>query len=84
MLRRKRTLGLLAVAILVPVIGIAWWLLAPLFTSTTVEEEFPFASTAIVPPDMNRAQVEQVMSGIAKVDESADEEMPPPVAPHPN
>jgi len=36
MLRRKRTLGILAVVILVPVIGIAWWLLAPLFTNTTV------------------------------------------------
>ena len=66
MLRRKRILGILAVVILVPVIGIAWWLLAPFFTNTTVEEEFPFASTAVVPPDMDRAQVEQVMSGIAK------------------
>ena len=64
MLLRKRNLGILAIIILIPVIGIAWWLLAPLFTSTTVEEEFPFAVTASVPPDMTRAQVEQVMSGI--------------------
>jgi len=81
MLRRKRTLGILAVVILVPVIGIAWWLLAPLFTSTTVEEEFPFASKAAVPPDMDRAQVEQVMSSIAKVDQSSNEDMPLPVDP---
>ena len=81
MLRRKRILGILAVVILVPVIGIAWWLLAPFFTNTTVEEEFPFASTAVVPPDMDRAQVEQVMSGIAKVDQSSNEDMPLPVNP---
>jgi len=81
MLRRKRALGILAVVILVPVIGIAWWLLAPLFTSTTVEEEFPFASTAAVLPDMDRAQAEQVMSGIAKVDQSSNEDMPLPVDP---
>jgi len=81
MLRRKRILGILAVVILVPVIGIAWWLLAPLFTNTTVEEEFPFASTAVVPLDMDRAQVEQVMSGIAKVNQSSNEDMPLPVDP---
>ena len=40
MLLRKRNLGILAIVILIPIIGIAWWLLAPLFTSTTVEEEF--------------------------------------------
>ena len=81
MLLRKRNLGILAIIILIPVIGIAWWLLAPLFTSTTIDEEFPFSVTASVPPDMTRAQVEQVMSGIAKVDESANEEMPPPPDP---
>ena len=59
-----------------PVIGIAWWLLAPFFTNTTVEEEFPFASTAVVPPDMDRAHLEQVMSGIGKVDQSSNEDMP--------
>ena len=76
MSRRKRTLGVLAVVILVPIVAIAWWLLAPLLTSTTVEEEFPFASGATVPPNMTRAQMEQVMSGIAKVNQSANEEMP--------
>ena len=81
MFRRKRTLGILAVVISVPVIGIAWWLLAPLFTSATVEEEFPFASAATVPPDMTRAQVEMVMSGIAKMDSPANEPMPPPPDP---
>ena len=81
MLLRKRNLGILAIIILIPIIGIAWWLLAPLLTSTTVDEEFPFSITASVPPDMTRAQVEQVISGIAKVDASANEEMPPPLDP---
>jgi hypothetical protein len=36
MLLRKRNLGILAIIILIPIIGIAWWLLAPLLTSTTV------------------------------------------------
>ena len=81
MLLRKRTLGILAIIILIPIIGIAWWLLAPLFTSTTVDEEFPFAVTASVPADMTRAPVEQVMSGIAMVDESANEAMPSPADP---
>ncbi|MCH2518703.1 MAG: hypothetical protein MK210_10940, partial [Dehalococcoidia bacterium] len=78
---RKRTLGILAIIILIPIIGIAWWLLAPLLTSTTVDEEFPFAVTASVLPDMTRAQVEQVMSGIAMVDASANEAMPSPADP---
>ena len=81
MLLRKRTLGILAIIILIPIIGIAWWLLAPLLTSTTLDEEFPFAVTASVPPDMTRAQVEQVMSGIAMVDASANEAMPSPADP---
>ena len=81
MLLRKRNLGILAIVLLIPVIGIAWWLLSPLLTSKTVDEEFPFALTASVPPDMTRTQVEQVMSGIAKVDESANEEMPAPADP---
>lgn len=81
MLLRKRTLGILAIIILIPIIGIAWWLLAPLLTSTTVDEEFPFAVTASVPADMTRAQVEQVMSGIAMVDASANEAMPSPADP---
>ena len=81
MLLRKRTLGILAIIILIPIIGIAWWLLAPLLTSTTADEEFPFAVTASVPADMTRTQVEQVMSGIAMVDASANEAMPSPADP---
>ena len=81
MLLRKRNLGILAIIILIPVIGIAWWLLAPLLISTIVDEEFPFAVTASVFPNMTRAQIEQVMSGIAMVAGSANEAMPSPADP---
>ena len=50
---------------------------APLFTNKTVEEEFPFAFTAAVPPDMSRSDVEKIMEGIAAVDQDVvDEAMP--------
>ena len=41
MLRRKRILGILAVVILVPVIGIAWWLLAPFSPTPRWKRSFP-------------------------------------------
>ena len=59
MLRRKRTLVIAGVIILVPVVVIAWWLLSPLLVNKTVEEEFPFAFNATVPLNMDRASVEK-------------------------
>jgi hypothetical protein len=50
------------------VIAVAWWLLSPLFIDQTIEENFPFALNAEVPPDMSREEVEQVMAGMAKLD----------------
>ena len=45
------------------------------------EEEFPRASTAIVPPDMEREEVEKVMDIMAKVDqEPMDDPMPEEMA----
>lgn len=76
MLRRKRTLVIAGVIILVPVVAIAWWLLSPLLVNQTVEEEFPFAFNATVPPDMDRASVEKIMSGMASIDTQVDEVMP--------
>lgn len=70
---RTLVIGLI---VLVPVAALAWWLGSPLFLSTTVEEEFPFAGTALVPDGMTRSEVEQVMSGMAKVDQEMSEGMP--------
>lgn len=71
----SRTL-VIGLIVLIPIAAVVWWLGSPLFLSTTVEEEFPFAGTALVPDGMTRTEVEQVMSGIAKVDQDMSEGMP--------
>ena len=81
MFRRKRLLAVIGLVILIPVVGVAWWLLSPLFTSTTVEEEFPFASTATVPPGMTMAGIDKIMAGMAKVDSKVSEPMPDAIDP---
>ncbi len=53
-----------------------WYLGSPLFTSKTVNEEFPFAFNAVVPSNMTRTVVEQTMSGMAEVDQRVFEAMP--------
>ena len=55
---------------------LGWSLGSPLFTNTTVDEEFPFAATATVPEDMDIEAVEAVMSGMAKVESPVSEDMP--------
>ena len=77
---RKRNLLLLAgVIILIPVLGLAWWLLSPLFISQTVDEEFPRAANAVVPADMTMAAVEAEMMEMESVDRPmlTPEAMPP-------
>ena len=64
------------VVVVVAIIAFAWWLVSPVFVSTTVDEEFPLAATAVVPPDMTRAEVEKVMAEKAKVTQEMTEEMP--------
>lgn len=60
----------------IPVIAIAWWLLSPLFTGKTVDEELTFSANAVVPDNMTSQEVEQIMSGMSKVDSMVDEGMP--------
>jgi hypothetical protein len=78
---RKRNIFIIAgLVILIPVLGLAWWLLSPLFISKTVDEEFPFAATAEIPADMTMAEVEQVMVAMSKMNQaSMDEPMPPEI-----
>ena len=67
---RKRNIIIIAViVVLIPVIAFAWWLLSPLFLSTTVDEEFPFAANAEIPAEMTMAEVETVMETMAKMDQ---------------
>ena len=43
-----------------------WYFGSPLFTSKTVNEEFPFAFNAVVPSNMTRTTVEQTMAGMCR------------------
>ena len=79
---RKRNILIIAgiivgVVILIP----AWWLLSPLFLSQTVDEAFPRAAAAVVPPDMTMAQVEAVMTLAAAGDDPTMAETMPAAGP---
>ena len=49
---------------------------AVVFSVATLEDrEFPLAAAAVVPPDMARARVEQIMAGMAAFDQEVSESM---------
>ena len=77
----KRNIFIIAaIVIVIPLVAFGWWLLSPLFLSTTVDEEFPYAANAVVPADMTMAEVEMVMETMAKMDqEPMAEPMPMPM-----
>ncbi len=79
---RKRNIFIIAaIVIVIPVAAFAWWLLSPLFLTTTVDEEFPFAANAEIPAEMTMAEVEMVMETMAKMDqEPMAEPMPMPMS----
>ncbi len=75
-LRRWRPISIAAVPVLALVGFLAYDLGSPLFINKTVEEEFPFAFSATVPSGMDRDDVEQIMAGIAAMDQDpVDESM---------
>ena len=76
----KKIIIIAVVIIAIPVAAFAWWLLSPLFLSTTVEEEFPFSATADMPVGMTQTEAENIMSGMAKVDMEEMEDMPDEMA----
>lgn len=49
---------------------------SPLFISKTVEEEFPFAFSSILPSDMSMSEAEEIMAGVARLNLVVDEKMP--------
>jgi hypothetical protein len=75
-MRRRNIFIGIAVVILIPIIAVAWWLLAPLLVDEAVEESLPFTVNAAIPQGMTRAEAEQVMAGMAKVDQPVEEVMP--------
>ena len=75
--RFRKPAAIVGVPLLALVGFIAYDLGSPLFTNVTVEEEFPFAFAATVPPGMERGDVEEVMAGMAMVDDPVMEESMP-------
>ena len=68
--RRRRVAAVIGAPLLALAIFVGWDLGSPLFTSTTVEEEFPFAFAAIVPEETDREAVEAVMAVMADMDQA--------------
>lgn len=75
-MNKKYLFAGVAVIIILPVLALAWCLLSPLLVEQTVEEKLPFAVQAVVPADMTREEVEDVMAGMAKVNSPVEEPMP--------
>lgn len=75
-LLKRRPIQIAAVAIAVPVLAVAWWLLSPLFLNQTVIEDFPLAASAQVPDDMTIEEVEAEMEDAAGTNEESTEPMP--------
>ena len=72
---RKKRILIVAFAILIIPAAVVWWLLSPLLVDEEVNEEFPFSPKALVPADMTRAEVEQIMVEAAKLVSQASESM---------
>lgn len=74
--RRRLPVAVISTPLLLLTLWLGWSLGSPLFTNVTVIEEFPFSHNAIVPDGMERSDVEEVMAGMAKVDDTVVEAMP--------
>lgn len=77
--RRRPTVAIVGTPVLAAVIIAGWFLVSPLVTNVTVEEELPFAFGAVVPTDMTEAEVAAIMAGMAKVNQGVNEAMPAPM-----
>ena len=60
----------------IPVVAFGWWLLAPLFLDTEVNEEFPLTENATIPAGISQSEAETVMVTMSKVETKMNEEMP--------
>lgn len=75
--RRRKLAAIIATPLLIVFGFLAWGLGSPLFIDETVEEEFPFAHTAIVPEGMEMKDIEMTMAVVAAMDdEPMTEAMP--------
>ena len=76
-MRKRNILIIAGVVVLIPVLVGAWWLLRPLLVSQEVDEAFPLAAMAVVPPGMTEERAEAEMRA------AADENMPERAEPMP-
>ena len=67
--RRRRLTAIIATPFLIVFGFLAWGLGSPLFIDETVEEEFPFAYTAVVPEGMEMEDIEMTMAVVAAMDD---------------
>ena len=74
--RRGRVVlgGLIAMAI--PALLVAGWLIRPLFVDTVVDEAFPLSADAFVPEGVTHDEARVMMSTAAKLEATVDEAMP--------
>ena len=82
--RKRKILSGVGLAVVtavgIPVILLAWWLFSPLFSNTTVDEEFPLTVNASMPVNVTRAEAETMMQIAAKINSNAEEAMPAAMA----
>lgn len=68
--------GIIGAPVLALLLFIAWDLGSPLFINKTVEEEFPFASAAVMPEGVTMEDAEMAMEVMSRVEMTAMEAMP--------
>ena len=74
---RKTWIGIAAVVVAVPVLGLGWWLFSPYFIDEEVDEEFPFSASATIPDDLTQQEAEdQMVDAAGAPDSDSTEDMP--------
>ena len=67
--------AIVAVVIVVPVAGLAWWLGSPLFLDREVDEDFPALMNAVIPDGMEMSQAQATMEVVMGNEVMVEEEM---------
>ena len=71
----KAVSAVIAAVIVVPVLGLAWWLGSPLFIDRVVDEDFPALENAVVPEGMAMVDAQATMEAAMGAPSEVEEEM---------
>lgn len=71
----KLITAMVAVVIVVPIAGLAWWLGSPLFLDREVDEDFPALTNAVIPDGMAMSQAQATMEAVMDDEVMVEEEM---------